>query len=64
MTDYFGEVKWNEDDLRDALETLGYEVTDERVALLKSFCQTRLFKECMIAHGLGMIYQKITEMEE
>lgn len=64
MTDYFGEVKWNEDDLRDAFETMGYEATDEKVALLKSFCQTRQFEERMIEYGLDMIYQKITEMEE
>lgn len=37
MADYFGEVKWNEDDLRDVFAAMGYEVTDEKVALSKKF---------------------------
>ena len=54
--EYFGMVRWNEDDLRNALEENDVRPTDERVAQLRKLCESSSFEEAMIGAGGDIIY--------
>ena len=54
--EYFGMVRWNEDDLRNALEENDVRPTDERVAQLRKLCESSSFEEAMIGAGWDIIY--------
>ncbi len=54
--EYFGEVRWNEDDLRNALEENDVKSTDERVAQLRKLCEHTDFEDAMICAEWDIIY--------
>lgn len=59
--EWFGIVRWHEDDIRDALEQSGYEATDEAVGLIRQKCEHHFFKDNMISAGWDCIYAYIGE---
>lgn len=58
-TDWFGQVRWCEEDLKNALEVQGYPVTENNVAKLYSLCTHHFFTDCMIERGWEYIYDQI-----
>ena len=59
--EWFGQVRWCEDDLKVALEDRGYPVTEENIAKLYNICQSHWFTDCMIAAGWQFMYDQIDE---
>ena len=59
--DWFGEVRWCEEDLRNALEVQGYPVTENNIAKLYAMCNHHHFTDCMIERGWDYMYALIGE---
>ena len=59
--EYFGIVRWNEDDLRNALEINGVEPTEAMVVQLRKLCESSTFEEAMSSAGWDVIYGYINE---
>lgn len=59
--EYFGNVGWSEDDLRNALEVNDVEPTDELVSQLRKMCESNSFEEAMISAGWDIIYSYIND---
>ena len=57
--EYFGMVRWNEDDLRNALEENDVRPTDERVAQLRKLCEHTDFEDAIVCAGWDIIYSYI-----
>lgn len=53
-TEYFGVVRWCDEDLKDAFETRGIEPTKEMVSVLRSRCEKPL-TDLMIERGWEVI---------
>ena len=58
-TDWFGEVRWCETDLKNALEVQGYPVTENNVAKLYSLCTHHSFEDLIVERGWEYIYAQI-----
>ena len=58
-TDWFGEVRWCEEDLKNALEVQGYPVTENNISRLYSLCEHHFFTDCMIERGWEYMYDQI-----
>lgn len=54
--EYFGEVRWCEDDLRNALEVNDVEPTDELVGQLRKLCEHHSFEDAIVSAGWEIIY--------
>ena len=59
--EYFGEVKWNEEDLVNALECMDYPVTENNIAKLYAICSSHWFTDYMIEAGWNYMYSRIGE---
>ena len=59
MGKWFGQVRWCEEDLRNALEDQGYPVTKNNVVKLRSICEHHFFTDCMIERGWEFINESI-----
>ena len=59
--DWFGRVRWCEEDLEDALKEQGYPVTENNVSKLRRLCEHHFFTDCMIERGWDYIYDQIGE---
>lgn len=59
--DWFGLVRWCEEDLEEALKEQGYPVTENNVSKLHSLCERHFFTDCMIERGWDYIYDQIGE---
>lgn len=57
--EWFGQVRWCEDDLKNALEVQGYAVTENNIAKLYGLCQHHSFTDCMIEAGWEHMYNNI-----
>lgn len=57
--EYFGMVRWNEDDLRNALEENDVRPTDELVAQLRKLCEHTDFEDAIVCAGWDIIYSYI-----
>lgn len=49
--EWFGQVRWCEDDLKVALEDKGYPVTENNIAKLYTLCDSHWFIDQMIEAG-------------
>lgn len=58
-TEWFGKVRWCEEDLKNALENQGYPATEDNIAKLYSLCSHHSFTDCMIEQGWDYIYSQI-----
>lgn len=61
--DWFGVVRWCDEDLEEALRKFGYEPTADAVALIRANCEHHAFKDRMIEAGWDMIDSYIMENE-
>jgi hypothetical protein len=59
--EWFGKVRWCEEDLEEALKEQGYPVTENNVSKLRSLCEHHFFTDCMIERGWDYIYDQIGE---
>ena len=59
MNEWFGEVKWCEEDLKCALENKNYPITKNNVAKLYAFCNSHWFTDYMIEAGFNYMYSVI-----
>ena len=55
-TEWFGKVRWCEEDLKEALRTQGYPVTENNVAKLYDRCSKHWFTDHMIEAGWEYMY--------
>lgn len=54
--EWFGIVRWCEEDLKVALEDKGLPATENNIAKLRQFCESHWFTDCMIEAGWRTIY--------
>lgn len=59
MEEYFGQVRWHEEDLKEALRFQGYPVTENNVAKLREICNRHWFTDHMIEAGWEFMYGNI-----
>lgn len=57
--EWFGVVRWCDNDIKNALETQGIAVTENNVDKLKNLCLHHSFTDEMIERGWGYIYDEI-----
>ena len=58
----FAEVRWDDEDLRNALDLQGYSPTEKNIALLRQACKKSGFVEAQIAAGWDYMYAQIYEL--
>ena len=58
-SEWFGMVRWCEDDLKNALEVIGYPVTENNIARLLDVCNSHWFTDHMVAAGWEYMYDNI-----
>ena len=58
-TEWFGIVRWCEKDLKNALETQGYPVTENNISKLYDICNSHWFVDNMIEAGWEYMYNWI-----
>ncbi len=61
MAEYFGEVRWTEEDVREALERCGVQPTDENVSRVVGFCESHHFTDRLIELGWDVMSQYIED---
>lgn len=59
MNEWFGQVRWCEEDLRNALECCDYPVTENNIAKLYAICDKHWFTDVMIEAGWQYMYENI-----
>lgn len=57
--DWFGIVRWCDDDIRTALEDAGKEVNDENVSKIRQALDNHWFTDYMIEHGWEYINETV-----
>lgn len=62
--EFFGIVRWCEEDIEEALRQRGYNPTPEMVAVIRNCCNHHCFTDYMIEAGWNMIDRYISENEE
>ena len=62
--DWFGIVRWHEDDIRAALMEHGFEPTEEAISLIRLKMENHCFTELQIACGWDMINEYIHDEAE
>ena len=58
----FAEVRWDDEDLRNALDLQGYSQTEKNISLLREACEKSGFVEAQIAAGWDYMYAQIYEL--
>lgn len=58
----FAEVRWDDEDLRNALDLQGYSQTEKNIALLRKACAKSDFVEAQIAADWDYMYAQIYEL--
>ena len=56
---YFGIVRWCEEDIANAIETQGYEPTEENIAKIRNMLNHHSFIDCMVEAGWDFIYNTV-----
>ena len=59
--EWFGIVRWHEDDIREALLNCGFEPTEEAIRCIRSKAEHHFFKDSMIETGCNLLYAYIDE---
>ena len=62
--EWFGIVRWCEEDIEERLRYFDYEPTENAVALIRANCEHHMFKDSMIEHGWHLIDCYIQENED
>ena len=62
--EWFGIVRWCDEDIESALEDQGFEPTEENVAKLHNLVDNHWFEDMMIEAGWNYIYEQIADHEE
>lgn len=62
--EWFGQVRWCEEDIKSALEENGYPATENNIARLYSLCNTHWFTDHMIEAGWEYIHEQIGNYKE
>ena len=57
--EWFGQVRWCDEDLENALEVQGYPVTENNIEKLRAWCNTHGFTDDMIEAGWKYMYNTI-----
>lgn len=57
--EYFGEVSWCDEDIRNALDCCNAKITNGAVKAVREFCQSSAFTDRIIEHGWDEIYSFI-----
>lgn len=60
VDEWFGVVRWCDDDIKNALEVQGYPVTENNIAKLRSICEHHSFTDYMIEQGWEYMYDSIS----
>lgn len=61
----FGKVEWNEEDIINALDLYGLDITDDLVDEVISKCEDKnRIQEAMIEAGWNVIYSILDDIEE
>lgn len=55
-SEYFGEVRWCDDDVRNALECCNAKTTYEAVRAVREFCRSSTFTDRIVERGWDEIY--------
>lgn len=53
--EYFGVVRWHEDDVREAFRQRGIDPTDEEVSRVIEFCESHHFTDRLIEMGWDVL---------
>lgn len=59
MGKWFGQVRWCDDDLKEALRVQGYAITENNMAKLRQLCESHWFTDYMIQAGWEYMYSHI-----
>ena len=59
MAEWFGQVRWCEDDLKEALRVQGYAITENNMSKLRQLCESHWFTDHMIEAGWEYMYSHI-----
>lgn len=62
--EWFGVVRWHNNDIHDRLQERGFPATEEAIALIRRECEHHFFTDAMIDAGWHMIDSYISEHEE
>ena len=57
--EWFGQVRWCDEDLKNALEVQGYPVTENNIEKLRALCSHHWFTDYMIEAGWDYMYNNI-----
>ncbi len=57
--EWFGQVRWCDEDLENALEVQGYSVTKKNIEKLRALCNNHWFTDYMIEAGWNYMYGNI-----
>ena len=63
-TDWFGVVRWCDDDIKEALVNHGFDDCEDNVAIIRKQCEHHCFREAMIETGNDYINCYIQENED
>lgn len=61
--DWFGIVRWCEDDIKHVLEEYGYETCPENIAMIREKCEHHCFTDGMIETGWDYINAYVEECD-
>lgn len=62
--EWFGVVRWCDDDIKDALDLYGITITESNIARLRSICKHHSFTDVMIERGWDYIYDQIIQRND
>lgn len=57
--EWFGQVRWCDEDLENALEVQGYSVTENNIEKLRALCNNHWFTDYMIEAGWNYMYDNV-----
>jgi len=61
FNEWFGHVRWCDEDIAGAIEEQGYEATPEAIALIRAECEHHCFTDGMIETGNHYIHSYVME---
>lgn len=63
MSEFFGIVRWCDEDIENALEVQGFEPTQENIDVIRNLLNHHSFTDMMIETGWEYIYNTINNHE-
>ena len=62
MSEWFGNVRWCDDDIRDALHSMGLPQTERNVSEVRRLCETHHFTDRVIEAGWESMFGLIEDL--